>query len=136
MERQRPVYRQCRDRHRLKTIRRGIVRVREPKVRYAERVGLVLVDRDRLVRPARGVVDHMMDRRDVKRDRVRRLVQVHPAVGRPAAILHLEGNARQAVAVGVRRRGIDQPQRLRHRGVELAAVGPCHQLGSVCRGGD
>ena len=79
--------------------------------------------------------DRNMHRRDVKCDRVRRLVQVHPTVGRSAAILHLEDNARQAGAVRVHLRRIDQVQ-LSHRGIELTAVGPCHQLGPVRRRGD
>src|SRR5439155_24267802 len=79
---------------------RRVNRVGEAEVRRGEGVRRVLVGGDGLVRPGGRVVH----RGDVERERVRRLVGVLAAIGGPAVVSHLEGEARIAGAVRVRRR--------------------------------
>ena len=51
-----------------------------------------------------GARRRVVDRRDVDRHRVRRRIEIDAAVGRAAVVLHLEGEAGVAAAVGVGRR--------------------------------
>ena len=103
---QRPGPRQCRDLHRQQRVGRVVADVAEAEVSRRKGVGRVLGGADRLVGPARRVVH----RGDIDRDRVRARVEIRPAIGRAAVVLHLEGEAGIAVAIGIdRRRKLQQP---------------------------
>ena len=85
---------------------RRVARIAEAEVGRGEGVGGVFERGDRVVGARRRVVD----RGDVDGDRVGRRVEVDAAVGGAAVVLHLEGEARVAGAVGVGRRGeLEQP---------------------------
>ena len=83
--------------------RRGFDVAVGPEVIDRQHRGRVFKHRHRVVGRHRRVVD----RRDVNRDGVGRLVKVDTAVGRAAVIFHLEGEVRVARAVGVAHRCID-----------------------------
>ena len=92
---------QRRDLDRQQVVGRAVVRVGEAEVGCGEGVRGVLQRVHRRVSSRRSVVDGG----DVDRDGVGRLVEIDAAVGRAAVVLHLEGEAGVARAVGVGRRG-------------------------------
>ena len=95
----------ARDLDRQKRIGRAVVGIAAAEVRRRERIGCVLGGRTVLSHRRR-----IVHRRDVDRDGVGGGIKIDAAIGRAAIVLHLEGEAGIASAVGIgRRRELQQP---------------------------
>src|SRR5262249_59419488 len=83
------------------------IRIGEAKIRRRKGVGGIFIGGDGLVGPRRRVVH----RGDVDRKGIGRLVEIVPAIGGAAVVLHLEGEARsgRVIVICVGRRRVLQP---------------------------